>query len=163
MLSVLGTIVVAAFSRRREFRADAGSAGLAGREKMISALEALKQTLPYADLTGKQAVATLKISGKSGGFMALFATHPPLDERIARLRANSPDRQKKRPRFLGTLFLLVILSAAPFEFRLVLQHRYHYLRAGQGVREGVVVVEECSGGGLRGKVWRGIFRTFRPA
>jgi heat shock protein HtpX len=80
-------IVVSAFSRRREFRADAGSAGLAGREKMISALEALKQSLPYADLTGKQAVATLKISGKSGGFMALFATHPPLDDRIARLRA----------------------------------------------------------------------------
>mgnify|MGYP001615492735 FL=1 len=86
-LSALGMIVVAAFSRRREFRADAGSAGLAGREKMISALEALKKNLPYADLTGKEAVATLKISGKSGGFMALFATHPPLDERIARLRA----------------------------------------------------------------------------
>jgi len=87
VFSALGMIVVSAFSRRREFRADAGSAGLAGREKMISALEALKQSLPYADLTGKQAVATLKISGKSGGFMALFATHPPLDERIARLRA----------------------------------------------------------------------------
>jgi len=87
VFSALGMIVVSAFSRRREFRADAGSAGLAGREKMISALEALKKSLPYADLTGKQAVATLKISGKSGGFMALFATHPPLDERIARLKA----------------------------------------------------------------------------
>jgi len=86
VFSALGMIVVAAFSRRREFRADAGSAGLAGREKMISALEALKQSLPYADLTGKRAVATLKISGKSGGFMSLFATHPPLDERIARLK-----------------------------------------------------------------------------
>lgn len=86
-LSALGMIVVAAFSRRREFRADAGSAGLAGRERMIAALEALKKNLPYADLAGAQTVATLKISGKSGGFMALFATHPPLDERIARLKA----------------------------------------------------------------------------
>jgi heat shock protein HtpX len=87
VLSALGMIVVSAFSRRREFRADAGSAGLAGREKMISALEALKKNLPYADLTGKEAVATLKISGKSGGLMMLFATHPPLDVRIARLKA----------------------------------------------------------------------------
>jgi len=85
-LSALGMIVVAAFSRLREFRADAGGAGLAGREKMISALEALKRSLPYVDSTGKQAVTALKISGKSGGVMALFATHPALDERIARLR-----------------------------------------------------------------------------
>ncbi|OGS08615.1 MAG: zinc metalloprotease HtpX [Elusimicrobia bacterium RIFOXYA12_FULL_51_18] len=85
-LSALGMVVVAAFSRFREFRADAGGAGLAGREKMISALEALKRSLPYVDLTGKQAVAALKISGRSGGVMALFATHPALDERIARLR-----------------------------------------------------------------------------
>jgi len=86
VLSAFGMILVAAFSRRREFRADAGSAGLAGREKMISALEALKRNIPYVDLTGRQAVAALKISGKPGGMMSLFATHPPLDERIARLK-----------------------------------------------------------------------------
>jgi heat shock protein HtpX len=86
VFSALGMIVVAAFSRRREFRADAGSAALAGSEKMIAALEALKGNVPYVDLTGNRSVATLKISGKPGGMMALFATHPPLDERIARLR-----------------------------------------------------------------------------
>jgi heat shock protein HtpX len=86
ILSALGMLLVAAFSRRREFRADAGGAGLAGRGSMISALEGLKRNLDYVDLTGKQAVAAFKISGKPGGAMALFATHPPLDERIARLK-----------------------------------------------------------------------------
>lgn len=85
VLSILGSIVVAAFSRRREFIADAGGARLAGREKMITALEGLKRTVKYADLTHNEALATLKISGKQG-FMALFSTHPPLDERIARLK-----------------------------------------------------------------------------
>ena len=84
VFSALGMIVVAAFSRRREFRADAGGAGLAGREKMIAALEALKKTAARADLSGGQAVATLKISGKRG--RNLFSTHPPLAERIARLK-----------------------------------------------------------------------------
>jgi heat shock protein HtpX len=86
VLSAFGMLAVAAFSRRREFRADAGGAGLAGRENMISALEGLKRNIAYADLTGKRAVAAFKISGKPGGMMALFATHPPLEERIARLR-----------------------------------------------------------------------------
>lgn len=86
VLSALGMIVVAAFSRRREFRADAGGAGFAGRENMISALEALKRNIPYAELTGKQALAAFKISGKPKGMMSLFATHPGLDERIARLK-----------------------------------------------------------------------------
>ncbi|OGS12046.1 MAG: zinc metalloprotease HtpX [Elusimicrobia bacterium RIFOXYA2_FULL_58_8] len=86
-LSLLGLIVVSAFSRMREYRADAGGAGLAGREKMISALEGLKKNARYADLTGKESLATLKIAGKPRGFAALFATHPPLEERIARLKA----------------------------------------------------------------------------
>lgn len=84
VLSFLGMIAVAAFSRWREFRADAGSAGLAGRQKMIAALEALQRTHRLVDLTGRQSVATLKISGK--GAFALFATHPPLEDRIARLK-----------------------------------------------------------------------------
>ncbi|MBI4656558.1 MAG: protease HtpX [Elusimicrobia bacterium] len=87
VLSILGMIVVAAFSRMREYKADAGGAGLAGRDKMIDALEALRKTVKYADLTGKESVATLKISGKPKRFFALFATHPPLEERIARLKS----------------------------------------------------------------------------
>jgi heat shock protein HtpX len=84
-LSALGMIAVAAFSRYREYRADAGGAELAGREKMIGALEALRRASGLVDLTGKESLATLKISGKRK--FSLFATHPPLDERIARLKA----------------------------------------------------------------------------
>ncbi len=86
-LSVLGMLVVSAFSRLREYRADAGGAGLAGRQKMIGALEALRKTVNYADLTHKESLATLKIAGKPRGLMAFFSTHPPLEERIARLKA----------------------------------------------------------------------------
>jgi heat shock protein HtpX len=79
---------VAAFSRYREFKADAGGAQFAGREKMISALKALQQVYDQnVKLATKNAsVATLKISGKRGGFLSLFATHPPLEDRIARLQ-----------------------------------------------------------------------------
>lgn len=87
-LSLLGMLVVSAFSRRREYRADEGGARLAGRDKMISALEELRRTAAYADLTNKESLATLKISGKPKGFLSLFATHPPLEERIARLKAS---------------------------------------------------------------------------
>lgn len=86
-LSVLGMLVVAAFSRHREFRADEGGARLAGRNSMIKALEGLQRTVAYADLTHKEALATLKISGKPKGFFALFATHPPLEERIEKLKS----------------------------------------------------------------------------
>jgi heat shock protein HtpX len=86
-LSILGMIVVAWFSRRREFRADAGGARLAGREKMVDALQGLQRTLEIPAPAQNHALATLKISGKAGGFAALFATHPPLDERIRRLQA----------------------------------------------------------------------------
>ena len=85
-LSVLGMIVVAYFSRLREFRADRGGAQLAGREKMIDALQGLRQTVELVD-TEQASLATLKISGKPGGFAALFAPHPPLEERIRALRA----------------------------------------------------------------------------
>lgn len=85
---VLGFIVVAAFSRWREFRADAGGARYAGRDHMISALRRLEAVHEVgADMAAAQqpAFQALKISGKTGGFMSLFATHPPLEERIARL------------------------------------------------------------------------------
>jgi heat shock protein HtpX len=85
VLSVLGMIAVAAFSRYREFRADEGGARLAGREKMIGALEALRSTVAYADLTNKPSISAFKISGKRR--FALFATHPPLEDRIERLKA----------------------------------------------------------------------------
>lgn len=81
---ILGTMVVAWFSRYREFRADAGGARYAGRDKMIAALEALRRTQELATIDAQPAVQALKISNK-GSFLRLFSTHPPLEERIARL------------------------------------------------------------------------------
>ena len=89
VLSLFGMMVVCWFSRWREFRADAGGAKLAGRETMISSLRALKRLynpeLAAAEAHHAQSFQSLKISGARGGFAALFATHPPLDQRIARL------------------------------------------------------------------------------
>jgi len=81
---VLGMVVVAWFSRRREFRADAGSAKLGGREKMIAALQALQRRFEPSD--EQEAFATLKIAGGRGGFLALISTHPPIKDRIEALR-----------------------------------------------------------------------------
>lgn len=82
----LGTLIVAAFSRKREFRADFGGARLSSPEKMVSALTALKRTVEIKDpQTDQPAFQSLKISSPTG-FMRLFATHPPLEERIARLK-----------------------------------------------------------------------------
>lgn len=83
-LSLLGAMAAAWFSRRREFRADAGGAALAGRESMLSALKALKRNAELAELEPQPSMAALKISGR-GGLMALLSTHPPLEERIAAL------------------------------------------------------------------------------
>ncbi|NDE13637.1 protease HtpX [bacterium] len=85
LFSLLGMMVVAYFSRWREFRADQGGAGLAGREKMIGALEALRRGTQQID-ESHPSLATLKISGRPGGLMALLASHPPLEVRIERLR-----------------------------------------------------------------------------
>ncbi len=82
-LSLLGSMVVMWFSRQREFRADAGSAKYCGRTPMVSALKALAGARQPA--ANQPALATLKISGKAGGFWRLFASHPPIEERIARL------------------------------------------------------------------------------
>jgi heat shock protein HtpX len=81
----LGMIVVSWFSRWREFRADAGGARLAGKESMVNALRALRRTYELVDPASKPAVQTLKISNRPSGLMRLFSTHPPLEERIARL------------------------------------------------------------------------------
>src|SRR5208282_3622585 len=91
---LLGMIVVNWFSRWREFRADAGGARYAGRDHMLSALKTLKAIHEGgADMAGTQqpAFQAFKISGKTGGFSLLFASHPPLEERIARLEHASID------------------------------------------------------------------------
>jgi heat shock protein HtpX len=82
LLGILGMIIVAWFSRAREFRADAGAASLAGREKMIAALRRLQGAKQLVD-NREPELATLKISGRRA--MLLFATHPPLEARIAAL------------------------------------------------------------------------------
>lgn len=91
---ILGSIVVCWFSRWREFRADAGGARLAGRNNMISALRALQAVheagADMAQGVQQPAFQALKISGKTGSFLGLlFADHPPLEERIARLESGA--------------------------------------------------------------------------
>ncbi len=85
ILSILASVIVMWFSRRREFRADAGGARLAGREKMIGALEKLKAGVAQPHLPDQ--MAAFGISGGVGqGMKRLFTTHPPLEERIEALR-----------------------------------------------------------------------------
>lgn len=86
VLGVFGMIVVSAFSRRREFRADSGGASLSSRESMVSALERLKTNYKIPQTDNQPAIASLKISGKTGGFLKLFSTHPDLEDRISKLR-----------------------------------------------------------------------------
>jgi heat shock protein HtpX len=86
ILGVLASIIVMWFSRQREFRADAGGANLAGSNKMIAALERLKQGVNQPHLPDQ--LAAFGISGGIGqGLKRLFMSHPPLEERIARLQA----------------------------------------------------------------------------
>lgn len=87
LLGILGMIVVAYVSRMREYRADAGGAKIAGRDNMIAALERLKVNYQIPVGEDQPAIASLKISGKPGGFAKLFSTHPELDDRIARLQS----------------------------------------------------------------------------
>lgn len=90
VFGLLGSIVVAYVSRAREFRADAGGAKLAGRSSMISALERLKVAFSRDPIDQRgENIAALKISNRAGGLASLFATHPPLEERIAALRAKA--------------------------------------------------------------------------
>lgn len=91
LFAILGSLVVSYFSRIREFRADAGSARITGREKMIAALRRLQLAYerPQESAEEGQAFTAFKISHPSRrrGFLHLFATHPPLEERIARLQS----------------------------------------------------------------------------
>ncbi|EIC30792.1 protease HtpX [Methylomicrobium album] len=84
-LGILASMLVMWFSRRREFRADAGGARLAGRQKMIGALRALQRTQETATLPGQ--MAAFGING-DGSLTRLFMSHPPLEERIAALQNN---------------------------------------------------------------------------
>lgn len=86
VLGVLASIIVMWFSRQREFRADAGGARLTSPRAMAAALERLKQGVDQPHLPDQ--LAAFGISGKvGGGFARLFMSHPPIDERIAALRA----------------------------------------------------------------------------
>jgi heat shock protein HtpX len=88
VLGILASVIVMWFSRQREFRADAGGASLAGRDKMISALQRLQQRTPEPL---PDQLAAFGISGlmNSHGLKRLFMSHPPLEERIAALRSGS--------------------------------------------------------------------------
>lgn len=83
-LGILASMLVMWFSRYREFKADAGGARLAGRDKMIAALRALQRAHEAPELPGQ--LAAFGING--GGVRKLFMSHPPLEERIAALQDN---------------------------------------------------------------------------
>jgi heat shock protein HtpX len=87
VLSILAMIPISWFSRRREYAADAFSAKVYGKDSMISALQAIDRWVNRAqfEYQPQDALATMKIAGNSSGFMHLFATHPPIEERIAAL------------------------------------------------------------------------------
>jgi heat shock protein HtpX len=84
IFGIIASVVVAYFSRKREFRADAGAARLTGANKMIAALERLKTG--HQEALPDQMEAFGISGGVRGGLMTLFASHPPLDERIEALR-----------------------------------------------------------------------------
>lgn len=85
ILGVLASIIASWYSRKREFRADAGGADIAGREKMAAALERLKAQHQPEELPGQLAAFGIS-GGLKDGFRKLFSTHPPLEDRIAALR-----------------------------------------------------------------------------
>src|SRR5271156_3334600 len=87
VLGIFASIIVSGYSRQREFRADRGGADLAGTGNMIDALQVLKRSQGQPMPPQLQAFGIN--TGDSNGFMRLFMSHPPLDERIAALRAST--------------------------------------------------------------------------
>ena len=85
LLLVLASIVINWFSRQREYRADKGGAEIAGRDRMVAALQAINRSIGIQDPHEHASLATMKISGRSR-FSAIFSTHPDLADRIARLQ-----------------------------------------------------------------------------
>ena len=88
VLGIFASMIVSWYSRRREFRADRGGADLAGTGSMIDALRALKQS--HGEPMPPQMQAFGINTGSTQGFMRLFMSHPPLDERIAALQPHTP-------------------------------------------------------------------------
>jgi len=88
VLSILAMLVINWHSRKREFEADRFAGKAYGPAPMISALESIQRYVEAAQVeySTQDALATMKISGGTGGWMNLFATHPPIEERIAALR-----------------------------------------------------------------------------
>ena len=86
VLGIFASMIVSWYSRRREFRADRGGADLAGSGSMIAALETLKRS--QGEPMPPQMQAFGINTGSGGGFMRLFMSHPPLDERIAALHSS---------------------------------------------------------------------------
>jgi heat shock protein HtpX len=86
ILAILASAIVAWFSRRREFRADIAGAELAGKDKMISALERLRRSQDVPSTMPESLVAFGISSGKLQGLRAMFSSHPPLEDRINALR-----------------------------------------------------------------------------
>lgn len=84
VFGILASIITMWFSRHREFHADAGSAKLVGREKMIAALQRLKTSYEPQEASSMMAFC---INGKAKSMSELFMTHPPLDKRIEALRS----------------------------------------------------------------------------
>ena len=87
IVSILASIVISWVSRQREYGADAFAAKVYGKESMISALRAIDRWVTQTQFqhSTQDALATMKISGQAGGVMSLFATHPPIEARIAAL------------------------------------------------------------------------------
>ena len=86
VLGIFASMIVSWYSRQREFRADRGGADLAGTGSMIAALEALKHS--HGESMPPQMQAFGINTGSTSGFMRLFMSHPPLDERIAALQSS---------------------------------------------------------------------------
>ena len=85
LLGILASMVVAWYSRRREYRADAGGAYLAGKANMIGALDALQRSVEPEHMP--EQLEAMGIAGvRKGGLRMLFASHPPIEDRIAALR-----------------------------------------------------------------------------
>jgi len=87
IVSILASIVISWFSRHREYGADAFAAKVYGKDSMISALRAIDRWVNRAQFqySTQGALATMKIAGNTSSFMRFFATHPPIEARIAAL------------------------------------------------------------------------------
>ncbi len=91
VFGVFASIIAMWFSRHREFRADAGGAALAGRQKMIAALERLSRVHGESTLPKQVAAFGISGGGMASGLRKLLMTHPPLEERIAALRQSQSE------------------------------------------------------------------------